>query len=117
MTMMRERLDANMRALDAARAELDLKQTRLSSLDREYRVNSEDIRKVHTEAHLFREQVASVLSTYDERCDISSDFILNRIKTILQDNRELVVVSIDQLFLNMFFLKSDLAMKKLNMHL
>lgn len=91
MTMMRERLDANMRALDAARAELDLKQTRLSSLDREYRVNSEDIRKVHTEAHLFREQVASVLSTYDERCDISSDFILNRIKTILQDNRELVV--------------------------
>lgn len=91
MTMMRERLDANMRALEAARAELDLKQTRLSSLDREYRVNSEDIRKVHTEAHLFREQVASILSTYDERCDISSDFILNRIKTIHQDNRELVV--------------------------
>lgn len=93
MTMMRERLDANMRALEAARAELDLKQSRLSSLDREYRVNSEDIRKVHTEAHLFREQVASVLSTFDERCDISSDFILNRIKTILQDNRDLVVVS------------------------
>uniref|UniRef100_K1Q8J9 Coiled-coil domain-containing protein C6orf97 n=1 Tax=Magallana gigas TaxID=29159 RepID=K1Q8J9_MAGGI len=91
MTMMRERLDANMRALEAARAELDLKQSRLSSLDREYRVNSEDIRKVHTEAHLFREQVASVLSTFDERCDISSDFILNRIKTILQDNRDLVV--------------------------
>ncbi|XP_022332635.2 coiled-coil domain-containing protein 170-like [Crassostrea virginica] len=91
MTMMKERLDANQRALEAARAELDLKQSRLSSLDREYRVNSEDIRKVHTEAHLFREQVASILSTVDERCDISSDFILNRIKTILQDNRELVI--------------------------
>ena len=91
--MMKERLDANQRALEAARAELDLKQSRLSSLDREYRVNSEDIRKVHTEAHLFREQVASILSSVDERCDISSDFILSRIKSILQDNRELVIVS------------------------
>uniref|UniRef100_A0A8W8I947 Coiled-coil domain-containing protein 170 n=3 Tax=Magallana gigas TaxID=29159 RepID=A0A8W8I947_MAGGI len=71
MTMMRERLDANMRALEAARAELDLKQSRLSSLD--------------------RSRWRPVLSTFDERCDISSDFILNRIKTILQDNRDLVV--------------------------
>ncbi|XP_062614112.1 coiled-coil domain-containing protein 170-like [Saccostrea cucullata] len=91
MAMMSERLDANQRALEAARSELELKHSRLSTLDREYRINSEDVRKIQTEAHLFREQVASILSSVDERCDISSDFILNRIKTVLADNRDLVV--------------------------
>lgn len=93
MAMMAERLDANQRALEAAREELNLKHSRLSTLDREYRCNAEDIRKVQTEAHLFREQLVSVLSSVDERCNTSSDFILNRIKTVLQDNRDLVLVS------------------------
>jgi chromosome segregation ATPase len=92
IAMMSERLEANQRALEAAREELNLKHTRLSTLDREYRCNAEDIRKVETEAHLFKEQLVSVLSTIDERCSTSSDFILNRIKTVLHDNRELVLV-------------------------
>lgn len=82
MIMMRERFDVNMRVLEVVRVEFDFKQFRLSSLDREYRVNSEDIRKVYIEVYFFREQVAFVLFIFDERCDIFSDFILNRIKII-----------------------------------
>lgn len=82
MIMMRERFDVNMRVLEVVRVEFDFKQFRFSSLDREYRVNSEDIRKVYIEVYFFREQVAFVLFIFDERCDIFSDFILNRIKII-----------------------------------
>lgn len=82
MIMMRERFDVNMRVLEVVRVEFDFKQFRFSSLDREYRVNSEDIRKVYIEVYFFREQVAFVLFIFEERCDIFSDFILNRIKII-----------------------------------
>lgn len=82
MIMMRERFDVNMRVLEVVRVEFDFKQFRFSSLDREYRVNSEDIRKVYIEVYFFREQVAFILFIFDERCDIFSDFILNRIKII-----------------------------------
>lgn len=82
MIMMKERFDVNMRVLEVVRVEFDFKQFRFSSLDREYRVNSEDIRKVYIEVYFFREQVAFVLFIFDERCDIFSDFILNRIKII-----------------------------------
>lgn len=82
MIMMRERFDVNMRVLEVVRVEFDFKQFRFSSLDREYRVNSEDIRKVYIEVYFFREQVVFVLFIFDERCDIFSDFILNRIKII-----------------------------------
>lgn len=82
MIMMRERFDVNMRVLEVVRVEFDFKQFRFSSLDREYRVNLEDIRKVYIEVYFFREQVVFVLFIFDERCDIFSDFILNRIKII-----------------------------------
>lgn len=82
MIMMRERFDVNMRVLEVVRVEFDFKQFRFSSLDREYRVNLEDIRKVYIEVYFFREQVAFILFIFDERCDIFSDFILNRIKII-----------------------------------
>ncbi|KAK3093737.1 hypothetical protein FSP39_019476 [Pinctada imbricata] len=83
--LLRERMEACQKALDAAREELQLKEHRLSSIDREYRATSEDIRKYHTEASLFREQIANLLSS-----EISEEAIKRRVNLLQQDNRDLV---------------------------
>ena len=89
---MRERLDACQKALEAAQNELRLKEHRMVSIDKEFRITTEDIRKVHTEASLFREQIASLLSSYSEKCDLSEETIKRRISVLQQDNRDLVTV-------------------------
>ncbi|XP_046545107.1 coiled-coil domain-containing protein 170-like [Haliotis rubra] len=86
--LMKERLDANQRSLDATRGELELRQGRLSSLDREVRETSHNVRSWENQYHLFREQIAGLLSNSYTMVEPSEDMIKDNIRRMAQTNKE-----------------------------
>lgn len=92
--LLRERLEASQRSLDATRGELDLRESRLSSLDEEFRSHSLNVRSAHSQFCNFKEQLCSLLSTPDQVLEMSEDNIKLRITEIVHRNREMMCVSI-----------------------
>ncbi|KAL3873318.1 hypothetical protein ACJMK2_036450 [Sinanodonta woodiana] len=87
--LLKERLEATQRALEAARNEMELRDTRLSTLDREYRTTSHSIRSSQTQSSAFREDLASLLSEDDLMIHPTEESIKRRIHQIVSENREL----------------------------
>ncbi|KAJ8308568.1 hypothetical protein KUTeg_013442 [Tegillarca granosa] len=91
--IMRERLEASQKALEASRCEMEMREGRLSKLEQEYRVNAHESRTFSTQIHLFREQLASLLSDVDWSVDPSEESIKLRISHLQQRNKELIVAA------------------------
>ncbi|XP_070180437.1 coiled-coil domain-containing protein 170-like isoform X2 [Littorina saxatilis] len=88
IVLLKERLDANQRALDATKAELDLRENRLTTLDREMRVNTHSVHTAASQFQLFREQLANLLSTAFESMDSSEESLKEAVKRLAVDSRE-----------------------------
>lgn len=85
--MLKERLDASQRTIDAQRTELDMREGRLSSLQNELRTNSTLIHKSSSQFTMFRDQLAKVLGDVDSHCD--EEYIRRRIEDLVYTNRDL----------------------------
>ncbi|XP_025105886.1 coiled-coil domain-containing protein 170-like [Pomacea canaliculata] len=89
--LLKERLEANQRAMDATRAELELRDNRLSTLDREVRINSHNVHSAATAFSLFREQLANILSSAYETIEPTEEAIKQTAHRIASSYRELVL--------------------------
>ncbi|OWF37113.1 coiled-coil domain-containing protein 170-like [Mizuhopecten yessoensis] len=88
--LLKERLEASHKSVEATRRELDLRETRISSLDREYRSHHHDVHVISTQLGTFKEKLAAILSTPDYRLEMSEEAIIERIKIIYQENCEFI---------------------------
>ncbi|ESO87729.1 hypothetical protein LOTGIDRAFT_127327, partial [Lottia gigantea] len=89
--VVKERLEANQRALDATRNELELREGRLNHLDREYRETTNNTRSTTSQFNLFKEQLANILSNSYTNVPPSEDLIRDSILNLAQNNKELVL--------------------------
>lgn len=87
--LLKERLEANQRALDATRAELEMRENRLSTLDREMRHSSHSVHSTATAFQLFREQLANLLSAVFENCSSSEENLKEAVRRLATDKREI----------------------------
>ncbi|CAL1527506.1 unnamed protein product [Lymnaea stagnalis] len=87
--LLKERLDASHRALEATRNELQLKESRFSSLDRDLREKAHNIRSTSTQFDLFREQLANFLSTPQNNVNPSEDSVKEAVRRLATDRKEL----------------------------
>ncbi|CAG5130218.1 unnamed protein product [Candidula unifasciata] len=86
--LLKERLDANQRALEATRNELELKESRFHSLDRDFRETAHNVRTTGTQFDLFREQLANLLSSVNNSVTPSEESLKETIRRLASDKRE-----------------------------
>ncbi|KAK6183719.1 hypothetical protein SNE40_011145 [Patella caerulea] len=89
--VVKERLEANQRALDATRNELELREGRLNHLDREYRETANNTRSTSSQFNLFKEQLAGMLSNGYTSVSPSEEMIKEAVLALSQNNKELVL--------------------------
>ncbi|XP_060072809.1 coiled-coil domain-containing protein 170-like [Ylistrum balloti] len=88
--LLKERLEASHKSVEAARRELELRESRITSLDREYRSHHHDVHVITTQLSTFKEKLAAILSTADLRLDMSEETLVTRINTLIQENCEFI---------------------------
>ncbi|KAL8611121.1 hypothetical protein ACOMHN_064411 [Nucella lapillus] len=86
--MLKERLDAGQRMLDATNAELQLRGDRLASVEHEMRVSSHSVHSSATAFQLFREQLANLLGTTYELIDPSEECLKEAVRKLAVDAKE-----------------------------
>lgn len=103
--LLKERLEANHKALEATRSELELRENRFHSLDREYRETAHNVRTASTQFDLFREQLANLLSSVSSSVTPSEESLKETIRRLATDKREndLVGVTIISFCLYFFY--------------
>ncbi|XP_059161028.1 coiled-coil domain-containing protein 170-like [Physella acuta] len=87
--LLKERLDASHRALDATKNELQLKESRFHSLDRNYRETAHTVKTASTQFDLFREQIANLLSTSYNNIVPSEECIKETVRRLATERKEL----------------------------
>ncbi|XP_045163398.2 coiled-coil domain-containing protein 170-like isoform X2 [Mercenaria mercenaria] len=85
--MLKERLEASQRTIDAQRNELDIRDSRLNSLELELRSNSSKVHNASSQFVYFRDQLAKLLGDVDMHCD--EEIIKRRIETLVYSSRDL----------------------------
>lgn len=83
IVLLKERLDGSQRALEATRAELDLRDTRLSELDRELRTSTHTVHTHSTQYTRFLEQLAALLSDVEGSVYASEEDVRRKIETLI----------------------------------
>ncbi|XP_013067200.2 coiled-coil domain-containing protein 170-like [Biomphalaria glabrata] len=89
--LLKERLDASHRALEATKNELQLKENRFSSLDRDLREKTHNVRSASTQFDLFREQLANLLSSADINVVPSEENVKESVRHLVTDRKELTL--------------------------
>ncbi|XP_052275210.1 LOW QUALITY PROTEIN: coiled-coil domain-containing protein 170-like [Dreissena polymorpha] len=85
ITILRERLDASQRTIDAQRNEIDLRDSRLKSLDHDLRSNKHHQLNASTQLTLFREHIAKLLGDVDAR---DEEALTRRVETLALYSRD-----------------------------
>ncbi|XP_060552533.1 coiled-coil domain-containing protein 170-like isoform X1 [Ruditapes philippinarum] len=85
--MLKERLEASQRTIDAQRNELDMRDGRLNSLEQELRSHTTKIHSTSSQHVYFRDQLIKILGDIDSHCD--DEYIRRRIENLLFSNRDL----------------------------
>ena len=106
IVLLKERLDGSQRALEATRAELDLRDARLSELDRELRTSTHTVHTHSTQYTRFLEQLAALLSDVEGSVYASEEDVRRKIETLIILARDFRGVSSLQLWhwFNLFLL-------------
>lgn len=86
--LLRDRLDAGQKTIDATKEELILVNNRFSNMDRNYRETSHTVHVSGTALKLFREQLANVLSAVFNDVTPSEECIKDCIIRLSKDKRE-----------------------------
>lgn len=93
------RLDAAQRAVNANMSEIEMREERLNRKEREFRSNMHDVQQSRTQAGLFREQIASLLSDFDDSVmEWSEETIKSRIASLKSRSSEMssVIESLEE---------------------
>lgn len=94
IAMLKERIESSQRTIDAQRNELNMRDSRLGSLEIELRTNSKSVRSTSAQYSLFIDQLASLLGETEGSGHCNEDFIRRRIEGLVYSTRDLRIVSI-----------------------
>ncbi|KAH9514836.1 hypothetical protein Btru_023757 [Bulinus truncatus] len=86
--LLKERLEASHRALEATKNELQLKENRFSSLDRDLREKAHNVRSASTQFDLFREQLSNLLSSADLSVVPTEENIKETVRRLVTEHKE-----------------------------
>lgn len=86
--ILRERLEANQRSLEATKSELGLREERISSLDKYYHETANKVRCTSTEFDLFREKIANILTSVFTDVAPTEERITEAVKKLSVDKKE-----------------------------
>lgn len=92
VSLLKERIEANQKALEATRGELELRENRFSSLDREFRETAHSVKTAGTQFELFREQLANLLSTTNVSVIPTEESVRETVRRLVTDKKELDLV-------------------------
>ncbi|XP_005089149.1 coiled-coil domain-containing protein 170 [Aplysia californica] len=87
--LLRERVDAGQRSLEATKGELALCNDRFSTMERNYRESSHSVHTSGTQFKLFRDQIANLLSTAFNDVVPTEECIKECVRRITEDKKEL----------------------------
>ncbi|KAK3799203.1 hypothetical protein RRG08_054331 [Elysia crispata] len=85
--LLKERLQASNHALEATKAELDMREQRSSTIERELRATSTHVRTTSTQFDLFREQLANILSATFDNMTPTEQCLKDTVQRLAQDKK------------------------------
>lgn len=87
ISLLKERLEASQRTVDAQRSELNMKEKRLASIEYDLRSQSSSIYDTSSQFSRFKDQVAKILDI--DRSEVSEDHIRHKMESIIFSHRDL----------------------------
>lgn len=86
--LLRDRLDSAHRTIEAQKKEIEIRDARISSLDREMRSSTTNVRTASTQYQLFREKLVDVLRDFDDGVHSSEESIIRKVEGLMYSTRD-----------------------------